>query len=215
MPVRPVQFEQDAQPLQLSPDEELEVKRRMEVLRKLLDEGKKATYKIDLFLVGKRSLWQPVKGIVSFWESGRRFHGGGDVKVYICPARRLGRSDCESLIPDYSRVSNQLYCPKCQSAWKEKEVIGEVLANSTPRNWAVLILKYFQKMDHDADIYLKYSADHLQSTSMLEQVKQMHGDQLNRLRSRRELAIYPLANIIKDVSAGADLLSRFSAFLTS
>jgi hypothetical protein len=49
----------------------------------------------------------------------------------------------------------------------------------------------------------------------MEQERQRGGDVLTAMRNKRALHIYPLANIIKDTSAGSDILARFYAFLTA
>jgi hypothetical protein len=47
----------------------------------------------------------------------------------------------------------------------------------------------------------------------MEVAKGMGGEALNEARAARGLHIYPLKNIIKDTSAGAQLYDRFLAFI--
>lgn len=216
--VQEVQWGQD-NPIEAAPElteeEKHEIKRRMAVLDKALADKKKAKYKIELMFVEKRSTWKPTRGVMSFWESGTKFHGGGDAKMYICPGKALKLSECDSFIPDSGNGYGHLLCPKCGKVWQGHQVYGEIIANNSPRNWATLILKYFAKLEHNADIYLKHAPDDIRSIAMVEQQKQHHGERLEKMRSRRAIHSYPLANIIVDAAAGADLLGRFYAFLVS
>jgi len=80
-----------------------------------------------------------------------------------------------------------------------------------------VLLKWFLKLEMNADIRVKYHKDDIRNAARSEQEKQHMGDILNRARSfeRRPCYIYPLRNIIKDTSAGADLRGRIHAFLTA
>lgn len=199
---------------ELGEEEKHELQKRMEVMDKLLAERKKAKYKIELFFGKARSLHQPVPGALSFWESGTKFHGGGDAKVYFCPGKVLGKNTCQSIIPFAFNAYGFLVCPNCKETWKGNQVIGEVLGRHTMKDWAELVYRYFVRLDHNCDIYLKHSPDDIRSVAAREQEKQRGGDLLNKAR-KRALHVYPLANIVKDTAAGADILGRFYAFLTS
>ncbi len=216
--VQPVQWGEDnsvdAVP-ELTEEDRHEIQRRIQILDKALSDKKKAKYKLELMFTQSRSTWKPVRGVLSFWESGAKLHGGGDTKLYICPGKTLGRSGCEAFIPDMSQGYGHLLCPTCGTAWEGSQVLGEIIANNTPRNWAELLLKYFAKLGYNADIYLKHAPDDIRSIAMVEQEKQHHGDRLQKMRQRRALHMYPLVNIVKDTAAGADLLGRLYAFLVS
>jgi hypothetical protein len=66
----------------------------------------------------------------------------------------------------------------------------------------------------DADIYLKTHVADIRSASLKEQMKERRGE--DYLKARRRVAVmYSLENIMKDVNAGADLLSRFRALVVA
>jgi hypothetical protein len=69
------------------------------------------------------------------------------------------------------------------------------------------------KLEMKADIVVKYHEDDIRNAAMLEQVKSRGGEVLAGARRRRIPRVYPLQNIIKDTSAGADLEKRFYAFM--
>ena len=73
----------------------------------------------------------------------------------------------------------------------------------------------FLKFDHNADIRVKYNYRSIRDAAAQEQAKSMGGEVLNIARGpgNRVPRLYPLRNILKDASNGADLYGRFLAFL--
>ena len=199
---------------EMSEEDRLALAQRMKALDVLLATQKKAKYKIELFFGEARSMYKPIPGCVSFWESGHRLHGGGDVKVYFCPGKLLKKNDCDALIPFEFNQYGHLVCHRCRTVWKGDQVIGEVFGRHTMRQWAELLFKYFHKLDHNCDIYLKHSPADIRSVAKREQEKDKGGELLQKVRTRA-LHVYTLKNIITDTAQGADTLSRFYAFLTA
>jgi hypothetical protein len=126
----------------------------------------------------------------------------------------LKKNNCEAPIPFAFNAYGHLVCPTCKEVWQGKQVIGEVLGRHTMRDWAKLLYIYFCRLDHNADFYLKHSPEDIRSVAMREQERQKGGELLARAR-KRALHVYPLRNLIKDTSAGADPLTRIYSFLTS
>lgn len=199
---------------ELTEEEKFELEKKMLAMDKLLATQKKAKYKIELFFGRARSMHQPVPGAISFWESGTKFHGGGDSKVYFCPGKLLKKNECQAIIPFAFNAYGFLVCPACKETWKGNQVIGEVLGRHTMRQWSELIFQYFGRLQYNCDIYLKHSPDDIRSVAQAEQERQRGGELLTKAR-KRALHVYPLNNIIRDTAAGADLLGRFYAFLTA
>lgn len=199
----------------LTAEEEDTLKKKMAAMDKLLADQQIAKYKIELFCSHRRSRQRAFPAAISLWESGSRLHGGGDDKVYECPAGKHGMPPCGGIIGGHNQGYGHLVCPKCKKVWKGEQVSGERLAVLTNRGWAALILKFFVRLDHNADIYVKTPRSDLRVAAAAEQVKQMGGERLASVRTRKDLTIYPLKNIIKDTSNGADLLGRFYALLSA
>lgn len=212
------QEDPEARPLDEVPEvtEETQyaIQKKMEDLDKLLASQQKAKFKIELMFGDERSLNKSVPGIISFWESGMKLHGGGDAKIYFCPGKSLKVNNCEKHIPFAFNAFGHLVCPECKQTWKGEQVIGEVLGRHSMREWAELLYTYFRRLEHNCDIYLKHAPNDIRSFAAQEQERQLGGDLLKKGR-KRALHIYPLRNIIKDTAAGADILGRFHAFLTS
>lgn len=196
-------------------EEQAAVKDRMLALDKLLGEKQLAKYKLEVMFQHERSVIHPFPGVVSFWESGTKLHGGGDSKLYMCPAKDLGKGDCEGFIPDTANGLNFIVCPSCKSLWRSEEVHGEVFYRLPVQKWAEVLLKWYIKLDLNADIRIKYSKNDIRAAALVEQEAQRMGEVLTKARSsdRRMVYTYPLKNIIRDTSAGADLYGRILAFL--
>lgn len=206
------------------------IEQKMRALDQLLADKGKAKYKLELFFGKDRSLVKPSIGMLCFFESGRKMHGGGDAKIYLCPGfhkksydRGLqrwvdvpkGKGPCEAVIPDSSHGYEHLFCPRCKTLWSEPEVIGELPLRLTMQNWAEVLTKYYVRLECNADVVIKYSREDIRTKALMEQARQKGGELLQKAREGRLRAtsIYPLKNIIKDTAAGADLTRQFYKFL--
>lgn len=199
----------------LSEEEQEALRLRMAAMDKLLSDQGKAKWKVEIVFFHKRSVGGHSAGAISIWESGTKLHGGGDTKAYFCPSREQKVGDCTGIIPDSSNGYGFLVCPYCKRVWAGEQVYGEIFGRWTNRTWSEKILQMFRKLDHNADIYLKYPRADLRVAAHDEQQKQLMGERLQKVRRDRVQYIYPLKNIIKDTANGADLLGRFYAFLTA
>jgi len=203
------------------PEEELEaIKSRMKALDELLGEKGLAKYKLEVMFGKDHSLRKPTGGMVSFWESGNKLHGGGDSKLYVCDSmdpKKTKGPGCGAFIPDSANGLNFIVCPACGKMWKNDHITGEYFYKLPIQSWADVLLKWFLKLEMNADIRVKYHKDDIRNAAAIEQEKEKRGEVLGKARSfaQRPCYIYPLRNIIKDTSAGADLRGRILAFLTA
>lgn len=202
---------------ELTEEELYIISEKQKVIDGLLAEKGIAKYKLDLNLGKGFTLRAPSHGALSFWESGKKFHGGGDAKMYMCPGKDRGINDCEAFIPDPSQGYGFAFCPKCKNVWRASETPGEVFARLMPEGWAALLLKYFARLELNADIrikMLKADREHsdIRKTAEVEQERQKGGEVLAAARER-VTRIYTLRSIIRDTSTGSDLYSRLLAFV--
>lgn len=206
-------------PIVLTEKEANEVQARAEKLKLLLSDATlKATYKIEILFGKARSTAQkPTPGVVSFWVSGNRLHGGGDEKLYLCPGSSLKKNGCQHPLIDHFNNAAGIVCPSCGTIWKHEQVVGELLLNLPMQQWADVVMTYFKLLNQDCDIYLKFAPEDIRSVTKAQVEKATwKGTQvLERARNKRAKACYRLRNILSDISAGADLLKRFRAFLTA
>ena len=207
------------QDIELSESEVKAVTDRMKSLKQFFDKNVQAKYKIEIQFGKARSSWRPFHGAMSLYLSGTKLNGGGDEKLYLCP-----RNDCNGIILPIGRVVEEtakgeaiarVPCPSCQIMWSENELVGELLFNMTTQDWATAIHKMFVRLDHNADIYLKYHRDDVRYRAAMELARHAGGEELAKARKRRGLHIYPLKNLIKDTGAGSQLYERILAFINS
>jgi hypothetical protein len=209
----------DQNDFELTESEATEVQERLKALKKFFGEKISARYKIEVQFGRARSTWKPFHGAMSLYLSGTKLDGGGDEKLYLCP-----REGCDGIILPIERFVEEtkrgqaiarVPCPACGIMWAENELVGELFFNLTSRNWAHAVLKMFARLDHNADIYLKYHRTDIRNQAALEMARGSGGETLAKARKNRGLHIYPLKNIIKDTGAGAQLYDRFLAFINA
>ena len=204
-------------------EEELRVlEAQVKALDKLLKEEVRAKYKLEIqFGKNRTNVIKPFAGVMSCWLSGTKFHGGGDEKIFECP--RCGNWIYPEQItqqtvqlpgkkPEFMSVS---VCGYCGGIWRSEQTIGERLFKLTTQNWAHAILRMFQRLDMDADLYLKYHPEDIRYKTMMEMARDRGGEEIAKARKNRGLHIYPLKNIIVDTRNGADLYGRIKAFITA
>jgi len=208
-----------------------------EDVQRMEDEEKdKAKYKIEvLFHPTLRSslAHKPSPAMITLWESGKRLHGGGDEKMYWC-----GYGDCwMPLFPDdfgYMHVVCR-YCKREQfldndsraahirMLKKEKRssdgierlptVGGERLVNLPPPKLADLLVKVWNQLGGESDVYFKHAKKKISYDKLHETTSDL--DNLELVRVQRQPGIYTLKSIRKDIASGADLRSRFLAMIVA
>ncbi len=205
--------------IELTADQQAEYEKRAQALAKLLSAEKLvAKYKIELMFGKARGpVDRPTPGMLSFWHSGSKFHGGGDEKIYLCPGERLKVNDCTAVLEASYNSSLGVVCPACGKIWKHEHVIGELLFNLPMRKWAEVMHRHFRQFEYNCDIYLKFAPTDIRSVTRAHLEKQSWAgvQKLEKTRATRAKAIYPLKNIVTDIHAGADLEKRIYAFLVA
>lgn len=207
---------------------EKEVKLAEEVQTRLNDiigdvlEQDKAKYKLEVYFPYERSRDDSYPGFVSFWSNGGFAHGGGDHNIYLCTQKveRNGQTATCAQVIDIrfftkDEAGNPIaICQHCKQVVDPEELCGQIFARLTSQNWARLILKCFQRLEHDADINITLVDGKLRTGTEQElQVKYQQGELINGSRTNRKHIQYPLKNIIRDTSNGSDLYTRIRAFL--
>jgi len=196
----------------------------------------KARYKIEVIFSRHRSSRMDKHSplMLLIWESGKKFHGGGDQKMYWC-----GYPDCERPFSSDNFAYMHVVCPHCnremfldpdgkaehirqairhnhdaEGLKRMPIVVGEKLARLTPPHLAELLEKTWHQLDGDADVYLKYSPYEIRYDPREEKGHKL-SEKLDNVRVQRKPLIYTLKNIMKDLHAGAELRKRFLAMITS
>ncbi len=205
----------------LSPEEAHEVHKRQEALDEMLSQEGLAKYKLEVMLSHQRSVHGITGGTVTWWESGTHLNGDGDSKMYLCdncdPRSKNEGRGCKGFIPDTANGLRYVVCPHCQVLWKPEEIVGEIYYKLPMTKWADVLHRWYIRLGGRADIYLKYGRMSVRDAQRKEEELGLRGELLNKARSleQRKPAIYPLKNILRDTSNGADLRGRIFAFLNA
>lgn len=212
--------------LRPKPDEELED----------LFKSKSGKYKIEVHFGKNRTLWAPNSGLVICWESGKRFHGGGDQQVHWC-----GYDDCKMPILDIFFGQFSVVCPHCQrenhldkytkrdfarmarETGQDKDKISQLpiifserLFKLTNSKLADMLVDLFRKLESDCDLYLKFHPMDIRCRDVPEVRKpDIYEKARSKRYARKGTLIYLRDNIHKDLASGADLKGRFLAAITA
>lgn len=186
--------------------------------------AERAKYKMQIWFRSERSLRKPLAFSLSFWESGKRLHGGGDEMLYICRRRtdapkidlsdRLtnwnGKVGCDAIIPgEIAEDTGVIVCPHCYMRHKLEDLGDAIFYQMSVDQAAEKLSWWWRKIGGNADLYAKFCPTDPRTVMMAR-----HYD-AKTAREKKGLTIYPLANIVKDTLAGASLESRIKAFITA
>jgi hypothetical protein len=186
---------------------------------------RKATYKIQIWFRSNRTLHAPIAYSLSFWESGKRLHGGGDEMMLICRrnegAQRLTPFDrvssksnnglgCNGLIPGgIAEDKGVIVCPHCYAKHEMGQIGDSIFYRTSAEQAAERLAWWWRKLDCSADIYAKFNQTDPRTVMMARNYD------ARTAREKKGLTIYPLENILKDTLTGSTLESRFKAFITA
>lgn len=191
-------------------------------------DGVKAAYKIEITFGKDRSSLKPYAAFVSLWESGKHLHGGGDGNMYFC-------LDCRALRPDtawkqlISLLSDKepskmgcgrpisadtigggiAFCPHCQKHINSDNITSQLPFYGTSQDLAKIVARYFDVLKQNADVYAKYHPTDIRYTGM------QAAKGLEVARRLRGMFIYPMSRILRDLSGGSSLESRFRVFINA
>lgn len=204
---------------------EIAAKIESENIKAAEEAAKKSKFKIQVWFRSDRSLTKPIAYSLSFWESGKRLHGGGDEMMFICrrhanekklsPFERAlapsaSERGCDSLIPgDLAQDTGIVVCPHCNVAHRLDQIGDSIFYRSTIDQAAETLAWWWRKIGSNADIYAKYSPTDPRTVMMSRNYD------ARTAREKKGLTIYPLQNILKDILSGSSLESRFRAFITA
>ncbi|TXH09031.1 MAG: hypothetical protein E6R04_09120 [Spirochaetes bacterium] len=168
----------------------------------------RAKYKIEVMFDKDRTTVGPNLLGLQIWESGKKFHGGGDELMYWCMDTESNQG-CKQPIPGNFIKGPVGICPSCNRGISMERAAHIRVLRVTTRVLADELVNVFRSLKSNADIYLKYAKTDAHYMAM----ERSKGPAV--ARRLKGMHIYPLKNILKDTASGADLSNRFYAFLTS
>lgn len=199
--------------LKLSPELEEQLQASM---KQLLPPEDSARFLLEVIFNEERSIHKPFSGFVMAWTNGGFAHGGGDEKVYFCPAKveRGGHTKiCAAPIAPNLVKHGVGICIACRQPSEDKNFIGEVFFKLPIQHWVTVLTRYYARLEGNADLKITIMRGDLRKVAGEEQARELRGDKLEELRAQRESVRYSLKSIIRDTAGGATLDSAFNAFL--
>lgn len=199
--------------------------------KKIIGDEVKAGHKIQINFGPGRSALKDFKALVTLWDSGKFFHGGGDSQIYTCMDHRVFNNDsttAPSALPVMRRMMKErtewgcghpitdadirgpvAMCPGCKNLIPADYLTGQIPFNGSVGELAELVSLIFHKLQDDADIYCKYDRTDIRYEM------QKSRDGAEKAHMMRGLFIYPLFRILQDIGSGASIESRFKAFFVA
>lgn len=168
-------------------------------------ESAKAKFKIEIKFRGDRKMLDTNAVGWQVYESGKHIHGGGDELVYWCLSRK-GDGGCGAPIVGNNIIQGVALCPGCKRQLNASMLTANFVIRMSLKKLAEETAKLWRKLGGSADIYCKYSREDIRYKITEQKVG------AERARELQGLFIYPLANLIKDTSAGSSLESRLEVF---
>lgn len=197
-------------------------------VRKIIESDIRAGHKIQINFGPGRSALKDFKTLVTLWESGKHFHGGGDGQIYTCMDHRVFNNNSTtppSALPLMRAMQREktdwgcggpitgadirgpvALCPTCKGLIQIEYMTGQMPFYGSAGELAELVAIIFHKLRDDADIYCKYDRTDIRYEM------QKARDGVEKAHQLRGLFIYPLFRIMQDIGAGASLEGRFKAF---
>jgi hypothetical protein len=176
-----------------------------ETAKKINEATIRAKYKIEIKFRHDRKLFGDNSIGWQAYESGKHLHGGGDELIYWCLARK-GEGGCGAPIIGSNIIQGVALCTNCHRQLNAEMLTSNFIIRMTIKRLAEETAKLWRRLEGSADIYCKYSPEDFRYKIMEEKVGSV------KAKALQGLFIYPLANIIKDTSAGSSLESRFESF---
>jgi hypothetical protein len=204
-----------------------------EDIKKILSGDVRAGHKIQINFGPGRSGVKDFKAILTLWESGKHFHGGGDAQAYTCMDHRIFEGNDQTLPPSALPLMRRMIkekttewgcghiitdsdirgpmsmCPGCKNLIPCVYLTGQMPFYGSVTELAELTTHVFHKLGDDADVYCKYDRTDIRYET------QKAKDGAEKAHRLRGLFIYPLTRILQDIGAGASLEGRFRAFFTA
>jgi hypothetical protein len=167
---------------------------------------------------------------ISFWESAKRLHGGGDQLIYVCaralnaPKIRakdvagvaattvsdayLSRGGCGGLIrTEEVSASGMAVCPHCQARHRTEWLMDQRVMRASLSEIAAFVVRFWDQLQGDCDITVIYDPTDklsLLNTSMSRYIQR---------HQRATKGIYTKESLIRDTLTGASVVERILAFL--
>jgi len=199
----------------ISTEENKLIDRKLKELEEVIGPGIRAKYTVRITLQDGGAM-TPVPGLLAVWTHGGREHTEAhlETKLYFCPGRRLGVSDCERIMPELANNSVTHVCPSCGCSFKADAVIGERAGVLTRQGWARELTSLVEELGREVQIEFTVWSKGVRAVNRQEMRKTSKGDNLRKYREKKLYVQYRFPSLLRDLKAnGNDLHQRMRALL--
>lgn len=182
-------------------NEQIEIARHVQVLEEHLGPGIRAKYTVRAVLEDGAAM-TPVVGHLSVWTHAGREHVGShtESKLYFCPGKFLGKSDCEKLMPEVANATTSHTCPSCGLTWDPELVIGERKGRLTRQGWAAALTDLVNEVGRCVEVVLVIWEKGMRDANRMEMHRNRQGEALTRQRTKKLTANYRYPSLLRDLS---------------
>lgn len=166
-------------------------------------------YRIEITFEFRRSSIKNSPCFIGVYRSNKSPDLNMDFPLFFCSGER-DEDGCGSILTnddmlatlESGQMMKVVFCDKCGKYINKQLTASHLFFNNTKKSIAERVYKLFCELNRDADIVLVYTNKDIKKAN-----ESKYGEDLNKVRDR-EVSIYPLANLIKDVSAGESEVKR-------
>jgi len=139
-----------------------------------------------------------------------------DVPLFFCDGEKEG-DGCGKVLTgedllatlESGQMMKVVYCDTCKRYINKELTASSLFLNNQKKDIAKRVYSLFCELGRDADIVIIYTNKNLKKAN-----EDWRGEKLDEVRNTREASLYPLKNIIGDVTAGeSNVLRKIEDFL--
>lgn len=201
----------------ISKEENKLIDRQVKELEDLLGLGLRAEYTVR-FALADGAAMTPVPGVLSVWSHGGREFVDAKVetKLYFCPGKKLGKSDCGRVLPALSNATSEHNCPYCGFTWNPDYMIGEREGRLTRQGWAEELTKLVEELGRKVQIEVVIYEHGIRKANLEERMRSTRGERLIKQRVKKRTVTYRYPSLMRDLASnGNDLYKRMVALLNA
>lgn len=176
------------------------------------------TYRIYVYFEYRRSSHWNSPCFIMVTRSNKDMSLDLDSPLFFCDGENEGEG-CGKVLTgedllatlESGEMVKVVYCNYCKKYINKKMSSSHLFFNNPKKAIAKRVYSLFCELDRDADIVCIYMNKDIKKAN-----EDWRGEKLDEARSSREASIYPLNNIIKDVTAGeSTVLKKIEDFLSA
>lgn len=180
-------------------------------------DGINGTYRIEVVYEYRRSAQKRCVALINVYKSNKDRTLDLDTPLFFCSSDEDPGAGCgKVLIGDElmatledKTIIKVLWCDTCKKYVNRMVLCSSLFMNNEPKTIAERVYKLFRELNSDADIVLTHHKKDLKKAQ-----EDLKGNALMKARQGRERALYPLNNIIKDITDGGRVVKKITDFLS-